>query len=152
MQASGVAQPGPKSQQESLRSAWRCAHRHRQQILHGQSPVDQRAHRIGQKTTRPFSIQKDGDLWEMFYAGLKMKGAKALKITKVKGHTSEATVEQGRVTREDKDGNDHADTIVDEGVQLHGKETVETGSALTRRHIGYAKSSKTSTTTSLKPI
>ena len=88
---------------------------------------------------RSLNTQKDGDLWEMFFEGLKQKGADSPKISKGKGHATDGMVMTGQVARKDKIGNDHADRIAEEGVKLHGNEAVETGAILTRRHEQYVK-------------
>ncbi len=70
---------------------------------------------------------------------LAQKGEHAFKVTKVKGHATEEMVSKGAVRQIDKEGNDRADYIAAEGVTLFGKETIQTGALLTKRHIGYAK-------------
>ena len=45
---------------------------------------------------RPWSLQRDGDLWQAYWQHAKAKGTHAIRLTKVKGHTTEAMVDQGK--------------------------------------------------------
>ena len=62
------------------------------------------------------------------------KGLTAIKLTKVKGHVTREMVEKGQVAPADKNGNDFADKIADQAVELHGKDAVHLGERLAQRH------------------
>ena len=70
---------------------------------------------------------------------LKVKGHRAVQISKVKGHATDEMVADGKVRKEDKEGNDEADAAAKEGMMLHGKETVQLGRILTARHVIYTR-------------
>ena len=91
----------------------------------------------GKTPRRPWSTQKDGDLWELLYNTLKRKGSWTFKVSKVKGHASDDMVIQGTVNAEDKVGNDQADIAADEGVNMHGDGIVKISRLLMKRHLEY---------------
>ena len=59
--------------------------------------------------TRPFNYMANGDLWQHFMKMIKAKGHRVVRTTKVKGHATEAMIEEGLVRKEDKQGNGEAD-------------------------------------------
>ena len=69
------------------------------------------------KPKRPWSTEKDGDLWETFCEIAKQKGPNSIKKNEVKGHATNKNVEDGVATWKDKRGNDRADRAADEGVK-----------------------------------
>ena len=86
---------------------------------------------------RPWALQKDGDLWHLYYQHVKAKGTNSIAITKVKGHATQAMVDDGTVQPEHKVGNDMADEAADEGVHLFGDAVVRLGKRLANRHKAY---------------
>lgn len=52
---------------------------------------------------------KDGDLWEQFQNTVEAKGPKWVKLRKAKGHATDEMVDEGKVERHEKLGNDKAD-------------------------------------------
>ena len=64
-------------------------------------------------------MQKDGDVWEIFFAFLNSKGTKAFSVSKVKGHATQEHIRKGVSSEVDKDGNDKADEVAEEGVLIH---------------------------------
>ena len=90
------------------------------------------------KPKKPWSLQKDGDLWQIFHEFVRAKGHTAVKITKVKGHALEKDVSAGSVQRKHKDGNDHADTATKRGIQEHGEVISKVASWLIVRYRKYA--------------
>ena len=48
---------------------------------------------------RPWNIQKDRDLWECMYNKLISKGVSSFKLSEVKGHGTERSVQAGDVPR-----------------------------------------------------
>ena len=81
----------------------------------------------------------DGDLWFHFEEAAKAKGPKAIRISKVKGHVTQAQVDDGTFRAVDKSGNDQADHAADVAVQMHGEEIVSLAKILHRRHRQYFK-------------
>ena len=68
---------------------------------------------------------------------LRQRGARSIKVTKVKGHTTEEQVEDGKVKREDKEGNDEADRAANRGVEEHTEGLEEFARWIYRRHKKY---------------
>ena len=62
-------------------------------------------------------MQSDGDIWGEFWEILEARGARTVRITKVKGHATEEDVQDGRATKEDKEGNDQADAAANKGAR-----------------------------------
>ena len=65
------------------------------------------------------------------------KGTQAIRITKVKGHTTGTMVTAGQVRPQDKEGNDQADAAADQAVQQHGLAIQQYGQRLADRHRAY---------------
>ena len=63
----------------------------------------------------PLPLVKDGDLIAVVRNMILARGPEAVRISKVKGHATEADVEQGGVLAEDKCGNAETDTAADWG-------------------------------------
>ena len=61
----------------------------------------------------------------------------AVKISKVKGHATEDMVNQGKVKREHKEGNDAADEAADIGVDQHGNDFLETSTFFAAKQKEY---------------
>ncbi len=93
--------------------------------------------RRGGKPKRPWSTQKDGDLWELFHEFASIKGPDAIQLTKVKGHASEANVHEGVVRSVDKKGNDIADRAAKKAQDFHGEDVVKLSGWFTLRHKAY---------------
>ena len=98
-------------------------------------------HHINNHTTpkRPWPLQRDGDLWHLYFQHATAKSATAITITKVKGHATDNMVETGQVQIQDKVGNDKADEAADEGVALFGDPLVKLSKCYTERHIAYSQ-------------
>ena len=64
---------------------------------------------------KPWGLQKDGDLWERFWAASLLRGPRTLRLTKVKGHTTLKDQEEGKITAEQRQGNAFSDTAADAG-------------------------------------
>ena len=94
--------------------------------------------RSGTLPKRPWPLQKDGDMWHMYYRHAAAKTVDAIAITKVKGHATQSMVDTGRVKAADKAGNDKADEAADEGVELFGQPIVKLSKLYARRHTAYS--------------
>ena len=68
-------------------------------------------------------LVKDGDLIAIVQFMIDAPGPGTVRVTKVKGHATEANVDQGLVTIEDRLGNAEADTAADLG-RRHQPEVV----------------------------
>ena len=64
---------------------------------------------------KPWSLQKDGDLWEQFWEASLIRGPRMLRLTKVKGHATLKDIVTGKSTEEHKKGSDMADTAATAG-------------------------------------
>ena len=82
-------------------------------------------------------FHKDGDLWAMFHAHAKAKQPQAIRISKVKGHATDSMVAEGKATKADQEGNNHADLAADEGVALFGDLITRASKAWAERHQAY---------------
>ena len=98
-------------------------------------------HHINQHTLpkRPWALQRDGDLWYMYYQHATAKTTTAITITKVKGHATDNMVDTGQVAAADKLGNDKADKAADEGVALFGSPTIQISKCYAKRHMAYSQ-------------
>ena len=65
------------------------------------------------------------------------KGAEAVRISKVKGHATEEMVNQGKVKREHKEGNDASDEAADIGVEQHGNGLLGTSTFFAAKQKEY---------------
>ena len=63
----------------------------------------------------PFALCTDGDLLAAINRMLRYRSARSVKVSKVKGHATDRMVAEGKVRREDKEGNDAADVAADIG-------------------------------------
>ena len=68
---------------------------------------------------RPWQIQVDGDLLALFWQGVNDRGLASITFTKVKGHATQAHVEEGITTAEHLRGNTNADTAATCGTRSH---------------------------------
>ena len=64
---------------------------------------------------KPLLVVKDGDLVALAQFMIRTRGWDTVRVSKVKGHATEADVEQGRVRLEDRLGNAEADIAADLG-------------------------------------
>ena len=87
---------------------------------------------------KPWGLQKDGDLWEIFHRVVCQKGAAAIKVTWTKGHITEAQVRDGTHSRENKIGNDLADTFADVGAEGFGNVLQTVAAQWAARQAAYA--------------
>ena len=62
-----------------------------------------------------FSLCTDGDLLSCIYNTVLYRSVRSVKVSNVKGHATDAMVTEGKVRREDKEGNDAADIAADFG-------------------------------------
>ena len=69
----------------------------------------------GEKPRKPYNIIPDGDLWDWFARLVQAKGPEAVQLSKVKGHATDEMVNQGKVKKEHKEGNDASDEAADIG-------------------------------------
>ncbi len=92
---------------------------------------------LGKKPKKPYASQKDGDLWQIFANYVAAKGPTAIRISKVKGHATEADIEEGKVIRQHREGNDKADLAAKKGIQKHGEDFVKLAGWFATRHQRY---------------
>ena len=64
---------------------------------------------------KPLSLIRDGDLVAVNQRMIRARRQDTVRVTKVKGHATEADVQQGRVREEDWFGNEEADAAADVG-------------------------------------
>ena len=80
---------------------------------------------------------KDGDLWEMFAKAVDARGPGYTRISKAKGHATQEMVDEGKVQKEEKKGNDQADTGAERGAVTMQKVTHKLADLYSWRHGGY---------------
>ena len=86
---------------------------------------------------KPWGMQPDGDLWEQAWHAVLRRGAESQRIRKVKGHATEADVQDGTATRQDRDGNHKSDVNADRGVEvIHSPGLVKLAHWAANRHQG----------------
>ena len=86
-----------------------------------------------------WGLQIDGDLWEIFWMGLLVRGPFSVRITWVKGHATQADIASGRSTHENRKGNNHADDAATWGTESHQPGMLALTRWLASRHIKYIK-------------
>ena len=74
--------------------------------------------------------QPDGDLWKMLWRAIVAKNPHAIAVTKVKGHATEAMIQDGSVRVADKEGNDSSDLAA-----TMGTNTVRQGLVAAAKHL-----------------
>jgi hypothetical protein len=92
----------------------------------------------GKHPRRPWGTQKDGDVWEHFYASLSSKGPLSFTFSKVKGHANIAMIQAGNVRAQDKEGNEMADRAAEEGVKMFVKIVNTIAGIIMKRHLQYS--------------
>ena len=70
---------------------------------------------------KPWLLRRDGDLWELLEKVLEWRQPGATTTKWVKGHATEAHIEQGVITAEDASGNDKADKMEHESVTTESR-------------------------------
>ena len=102
---------------------------------------DSRQERVANRRNpfkRSWSMQKDGDLWEIAWQAIVRRGARNQKIRKVKGHATQQDIDNGSCTRGDQEGNDRSDENADKGViKIAGEGLVRLGAWVAGRHDKY---------------
>jgi hypothetical protein len=89
---------------------------------------------------KPWGLQNDGDLWELFFGAVLARGPRAHAFEKVKGHATQEDITAGRATAEHKLGNDDADGCATKGVEATFGGNMRTANAmrwLAKRHEDY---------------
>ena len=66
---------------------------------------------------KTWALTKNGDLWQSIEEAVEAKGPKNVKLSKVKGHGTNEMVEEGKVEKKDKEGNDVSDQAADKGAE-----------------------------------
>ena len=72
-----------------------------------------------------FELVNDGDLLLLLHRMLHLRGLDTVRITKVKGHSDDAMVLDGRVREDDRLGNDAADVAADFGRRRVGNAVID---------------------------
>ena len=88
---------------------------------------------------KPWGSPKDGDLWSIFHKFVLHRGWGSVRLTKVKGHSTEEQVRKGQVSPKDKDGNDKADEAAKDAMRLHGEGVVKLANWYMTRHVQYTR-------------
>ena len=79
----------------------------------------------------------DGDLWAHFLQAVIAKGHRAIKLSKVKGHVTQAEIQHGLYNIRDKDGNDHADMLATRGRDQRSDSLAQIASFFASRQKSY---------------
>jgi hypothetical protein len=88
---------------------------------------------------RPWSMQPDGDLWHQFWNATLARGPQAIKISKVKGHSTDKDISEGKTTEHDRKGNDEADKAATSGTEAVMDGLVALAMWVQDRHASYCK-------------
>ena len=86
-----------------------------------------------------WSCTKDGDLWCHAQKMVHSRGPHSVDARKVKGHATEAMVEQGSVRPIDKKGNDNADVAANKGYHQEQRRLVSLTDLFAERQELYRK-------------
>ena len=78
-------------------------------------------------------------MWELFAKLVRQRGPKSVKITKVKGHATQAMVDEGKVKQTEKTGNDKADEAAEAGATTSQGKIRDFAEMYSWRHIRYRK-------------
>ena len=76
-----------------------------------------RHNRRSKRRGKPFGIQKDGDLWEVWLKAAEAKGFDSIKVGWTKGHAKEKDIREERSDDYCKRNNDEADEVADLGIE-----------------------------------
>ena len=82
---------------------------------------------------------RDGDLWEHTQKMVAAKGAKSVRVQKVKGHATEDMVAAGQVRERNKRGNDNADQAAGKGARDEQSGLHSLTQMYAERHAAYRK-------------
>ena len=85
---------------------------------------------------RPWPLTEIVDLWQSIEEDVVTKGPRSVKVIKVKGHTTNE-VEEGKIKREEKEGNDASDIAADRGAEKTELTAAVLGFVYARRHTFY---------------
>ena len=80
---------------------------------------------------------KNGDIWEIFQKHVQCFGSDHIRMSKVKGHATEADVQEGRVADWDRDGNNQCDKYAGEAASLYGTGVPHLAKAYAYNHELY---------------
>ena len=86
---------------------------------------------------KPWGIQTDGDLWKIWESLAKQKGVDAIRISKVKAHTTLKDVEDGKISPFDRHYNDVSDKNATKGVQAHQHDALSVAYFWGHKHRRY---------------
>jgi hypothetical protein len=84
-------------------------------------------------------MQPDGDLWHQFWNATLARGPQAIKISKVKGHSTDKDISEGKTTEHDRKGNDEADKAATSGTEAVMDGLVALAMWVQDRHASYCK-------------
>ena len=85
-------------------------------------------------------MQTDGDLWQVAWEAILVRGIGSQDVRWVKGHATEEDIGQGRSNCHDREGNNRSDTNADKGVEMvAGEGLVTLAKWAAERYEGYVK-------------
>ena len=85
----------------------------------------------------PWALIHDGDLWQLFWDFLRIRGARSTKFGKVKGHATDKMVEDGSVRTYDRIHNGIVDGDATRGIEAHGQGVKDMAKWFAERHRKY---------------
>ena len=89
---------------------------------------------------KTMGLQTDGDLWEIAWQAIIIRGVGNQDLGKVRGHATEEDIQAGRSNHYDRQGNNRSDTNADLGVgMVAGLGLVTLGKWLAARHDKYKR-------------
>jgi hypothetical protein len=88
---------------------------------------------------KPWSLQKDGDLWRLMHHVLQAKGPGTVRCSWTKGHVTDSQVAAGTYTALQQQDNDLADTFADLGVLSVGEDLVNLSRMWAMRQGAYCE-------------
>lgn len=88
---------------------------------------------------KPWSLQVDGDLWQILWTAIIPRGSKAQTFVKVKAHAKQIDIDEGRASEDSKRGNDNADSAAIRAIRNRRPGLSDLLQWLARRHEAYCK-------------
>ena len=86
---------------------------------------------------KPWNIQPNGDIWRLFLECVIAKGSHAVRMPKLKAHSTLEDVANNLITIENLDGNRKSDKAAGSGQTQHGDALLALANWFQQRHLKY---------------
>ena len=96
-------------------------------------------HSVRNPMGKPWAMQTDGDLWQIFWGAVLTRGPGSCAFTWIKGHATDEDIAKGISNAVNKYGNCQADRTADDGVASHRPGLLALCRWMAIRHADYIK-------------